>query len=191
MDVIWLAYQVGLWLSRKRQISKRIPSFGIRKIFLNRIQKVLIIKGKISKLLYTKIKNFSLKKDKPTLHRKKRENQDTEWEELSLVQKTDKKLNPEYTNINRKKIRTFLVAQCLRILLPLQGTRVWSLVKEDHTCLEQLSPWVTTTEPTLPRALLCNKRSHNNAKLVHCNLPQLEKAHTQQQRSSADKNKLI
>ena len=123
--------------------------------------------------------------------RKRRENQDTEWEEISLVQKTDKKLNPEYTNINRKKIRTFLVAQCLRILLPLQGTRVWSLVKEDHTCLEQLSPWVTTTEPTLPRALLCNKRSHNNAKLVHCNLPQLEKAHTQQQRSSADKNKLI
>ena len=68
---------------------------------------MLIIKGKISKLLYTKIKNFSLKKDKPTLHRKRRQNQDTEWEELSLVQKTDKKLNPEYTNINRKKDTDF------------------------------------------------------------------------------------
>ena len=85
---------------------------------------MLIIKGKISKLLYTKITNFSLKKDKPTLHRKRRESQDTEWEELSLVQKTDKKLNPKYTNINRKKIRTFLVVQGLRILLPVQGTRV-------------------------------------------------------------------
>lgn len=124
MDEIWLAYQVRLWLSCKRQISKIIPSSGIKKIFLNSIQKVLIIKGKISKLLYTKIKNFSLKKDKPTLHRKRRENQDTEWEELSLVQKTDQNLNPEYSNINRKKIQTFLVVQCSRILLPVQGTRV-------------------------------------------------------------------
>ena len=41
-----------------------------------------------------------------------------------MVQKTDKKLNPKYTNINRKKIRTFLVVQGLRILLPVQGTRV-------------------------------------------------------------------
>ena len=36
--------------------------------------------------------------------------------------------------------------------LPTQGTLVQSLVWEDSTCLEQLSPWATTTEPTRPMA---------------------------------------
>ena len=43
---------------------------------------------------------------------------------------------------------TPLVAQWLRIHLPMQGTRVRALVQEDPTCAEQLSPRATTTEPT-------------------------------------------
>lgn len=37
----------------------------MEKIFLNRIQKALNVKGKISKLLYTKIKNISSKGGEP------------------------------------------------------------------------------------------------------------------------------
>ena len=42
-----------------------------------------------------------------------------------------------------------LVAQQLRIPLPMQGTRVQALVWEDPTSREQLSPCATTTEPVL------------------------------------------
>ena len=45
-----------------------------------------------------------------------------------------------------------LVAQWLRIHLPMQGTRVPSLVREDPHAAEQLSPWATTTEARAPRA---------------------------------------
>ena len=38
-----------------------------------------------------------------------------------------------------------LVVQWMRIRLAMQGTRVPSLVQEDPTCVEQLSPWATTT----------------------------------------------
>ena len=40
-----------------------------------------------------------------------------------------------------------LVAQWLRIHLPVQGTQVQALVLEDPTCVEQLSLCTTTTEP--------------------------------------------
>ena len=45
---------------------------------------------------------------------------------------------------------TSLVAQWLRIHLPMEGTRVQSLVREEipHAA-EQLSPCATTTEPAL------------------------------------------
>ena len=45
--------------------------------------------------------------------------------------------------------RASLVVQWLRICLPMQGTRVQALVREDPTCTEQLSPCATTTEPVL------------------------------------------
>ena len=54
--------------------------------------------------------------------------------------KRKKKENPPSTS---------LVVQCLRIRLPMQGTRVQALVQEDPTCREQLSPCATTTEPAL------------------------------------------
>ena len=79
---------------------------------------------------------------------------------------------------------TSLVVQWLRIRLPIQGTRVRSLVKEDPTCREATKPvrhnyWACTLEPVshnywarMPQLLkpahlepmLCNKRSHHNEK---------------------------
>ena len=42
-----------------------------------------------------------------------------------------------------------LVAQWLRIHLPMQETQVRALVQEAPTCAEQLSPRATTAEPAL------------------------------------------
>ena len=82
-----------------------------------------------------------------------------------------------------------MVAQWLRIHLPMQGTRVLALVWKIPHAVEQLSPCATTTEPELyslrattteacvpqlvkPAHLepvLCNKRSHRNEKPAHHN----------------------
>ena len=90
-----------------------------------------------------------------------------------------------------------LVAQWLRIRLPMQGTRVWALVQEDPTCRGATKPvrhnhWAcalapashdywssqaTTTEARTPQLLkpallepvLRNKRSHRNEKPLHHN----------------------
>ena len=82
-----------------------------------------------------------------------------------------------------------LVAQWLRIRLPMQGTRVWALVREDPTCCGATKPvghnyWACTLEPMshnywalMPQLLkpmrlepvLCNKRSHCNEKPTHRN----------------------
>ena len=37
-------------------------------------------------------------------------------------------------NLNKASVRASLVAQWLRIRLPMQGTRVQALVREDPTC---------------------------------------------------------
>ena len=57
-----------------------------------------------------------------------------------------------------------LVAQWLRICLPMQETRVWSLVREDPMCCWTTKSmchnyWAGTLEP-----VLCNKRSCHNEK---------------------------
>ena len=48
--------------------------------------------------------------------------------------------------------RTSLVAQWLRIRLPMQGTWVQALVREHTHAVEQLNPRATTTEAGVPRA---------------------------------------
>ena len=78
-------------------------------------------------------------------------------------------------------IWTFLVAQWLRILLPLQGPRVPFLLRKGSTCQGATKPmghndWTCTPEP-----MLCSKKSH-------CS-PQLEKARAQQWSLSTAKNK--
>ena len=88
------------------------------------------------------------------------------------------------------------------ICLPMQRMWVWSLVQEDCTSVEQLSLWATTAEPTHCNYWsLCSPRAHGaqqeqppqqeahipTTKSSPCS-PQLEKAHMQQQRPSAEKN---
>ena len=95
-----------------------------------------------------------------------------------------------YIKINSKWItETSLVAQWLRIHLPMQGTWVRSQVQEDPTChgatkLVHHNYWACTLEPAghnywarVPQLLkpvhlepvLHNKRSHLNEKPMHCN----------------------
>ena len=93
----------------------------------------------------------------------------------------------------------------------MQGTQVQALVREDPTCRGATKPmhhsyWACILEPAshnywahVPQLLkpahiepvFCNKRRHSNEKPVHTAVkssprsPQLEKAHTQQQRPKA------
>ena len=95
-------------------------------------------------------------------------------------------LSPGFNSIQffNKLSGTSLVAQWLRIRLPMQGTRVQSLVQEDPTFRratkpashnywvrvpQLLSPRATTTEARAPRARAHNKRSHCNEKPAHRN----------------------
>ena len=84
---------------------------------------------------------------------------------------------------------TSLVAQWLRICLPMQGTWVWAPVWEDPTCRGATKPvrhnywacalepashnyWARTLQLLKPARLepvLRNKRSHRNEKPAHCN----------------------
>ena len=74
-----------------------------------------------------------------------------------------------------------LVAQWLRIRLPMQGTRVRALVQEYPTCRGAAKPmchnyWVCVPQllkPTCLEPMLRNKRSHHNEKTAHCNEEQL------------------
>ena len=101
---------------------------------------------------------------------------------------------------------TSLVAQWLRILLPMQGTQVWALVREDPTCHRATKPmshnyWAWALEPVshnywarVPQLLkptslepvLRNKRSHRNEKPAH---RIKEKVHAQQWRPNSAKKK--
>ena len=75
------------------------------------------------------------------------------------------------------KSGTSLVVQRLRICLPIQGTRVWSLVQEDPTCRRATKPmchkyWACMLQLLKPvhlEPMLRNKRSHHNEKPTHCN----------------------
>ena len=77
----------------------------------------------------------------------------------------------------KKKVWTSLVAQWLRIRLPMQGTWVRALVREAPTCHGATKPvchnyWVCVLQLLKPGSLepvLRYKRSHHNKKPAHCN----------------------
>ena len=70
-----------------------------------------------------------------------------------------------------------LVMQWLRIHLPMQGTWVRALGREDPTCRGATKPvrhnyWAHVPQlpkPTHLEPVLCNKRSHRDEKPTHCN----------------------
>ena len=103
-----------------------------------------------------------------------------------------------------------------RICLPMQGTWVWSLVRENVTCHGATKPYATVTEPTSGNSeptqcnrwahvhdywsrmylqpALHNKRSHHNEKPMHHNeeeppLTATRESHVQQQRPRTAQNK--
>ena len=111
---------------------------------------------------------------------------------------------------------TSLVVQWLRIRLPMQGTRVRALVREDPTCPGATKPmrhnyWACALEPASHNYWACVPQLLKPACLDPCSatreatamrslrtatkssphLVQLEKAHVQQRRPNAAKNKLI
>ena len=53
---------------------------------------------------------------------------------------------------------TSLVAQWLRICLPMQGTLIHPWSRKIPTCHEAISPWATTTEPMLRACVLQQER---------------------------------
>ena len=96
----------------------------------------------------------------------------------------------------------FLVAQRLRIHLPMQGTQVQALVHEDPTCRRATKPmhhnyWVYALEPAShsywsPRSATREAtatRIPRTATKSSSRWPQLEKAHAQQWRPNAAINK--
>ena len=90
------------------------------------------------------------------------------------------------------------MAQWLRIRLPMQGTRVRSLVWEDPTCYGATKPvhhnyWAHVLQ--LLKPVLSNKRSHHTESLRTATKSssrslQLEKAHAQQWRPTQPKKKI-
>ena len=78
---------------------------------------------------------------------------------------------------SKKEWRASLVAQCLGIRLPVQGTQFRALVQEDPMCHGATKPlrhnyWAHVPQLQKPARLepvLHNKRSHCNEKPVHHN----------------------
>ena len=87
---------------------------------------------------------------------------------------------PSVIWIKNGSSRASLVAQWLRICLPVQGTRVWALVWEDPTCHRATGPvchnywacawglWATTIEPERLEPVLCNERGRDSERHAHC-----------------------
>ena len=69
----------------------------------------------------------------------------------------------------------------------MQGTQVWSLVREDSTCRGASKPQgLELLKPALPRAYAPQLEKPLQREAL---TSQLEKAHMQQQRPSTNKNK--
>ena len=85
------------------------------------------------------------------------------------------KSKPKYANF-KNRLGASLVVQWLRILLPMQGTRVRALVREDPTCrvpqllrLRSRAPKPQLLKPARLELVPCSKRSHCNEKPAHHN----------------------
>ena len=94
----------------------------------------------------------------------------------------------------KKKKGASLVAQWLRICLPMQGTWVRALVWEDPTCRGATKPWATAAElarlePVLGNGEAATVRGPRAAMKSGPRSPQLEKALAQKRRPNTAKNK--
>ena len=94
-------------------------------------------------------------------------------------------------HFNKRKYGTSLVAQWLRICLPMQGTWVWALVQEDPTCHAATKPmhhnyWACASEPASYNYWACVpqllKPAHLQPMLHNKEKPPPWEAHTPQWR---------
>ena len=96
----------------------------------------------------------------------------------AIIGKKTNQKNPSPPNkntVSKNNLRASLVAQWLGIHLPMQGTRVRSLVREDPTCRGATKPMHHNYRACEPQVLkskhlepmLRNKRSHCDEKPVH------------------------
>ena len=69
--------------------------------------------------------------------------------------------------MQKNMFRASLVAQWLRIHLPVQGTRVRALVWEDPTCRGATKPVSHTTEPACLEPVLRNGRGRDGERPAH------------------------
>ncbi len=125
-----------------------LTDINYSKIFFDPPPRVMKIKTKISNWDVIKLKSFCTAKE--TINKMKR--QPREWEKIFANKVTDKglisKIYKQLMQINIKKtnnpiktwVGTSLVAQWLRICLPMQAPQVQSLVQEDHTCRGATKP---------------------------------------------------
>ena len=104
-------------------------------------------------------------------------------------EKIQETFNKDLEELKSKQTGASLVAQCLRICLPMQGRWVQALVREDPTCHGATKPvrhnygacnlepashnyWARVPQLLKPERLepvLCNKRSHCSEKPAHHN----------------------
>ena len=121
---------------------------------------------------------------------------------LPVVLVCNQRLFPRVVFLKKVILRTSLVAQWLRIRLPVQGTWVRALVWEDPTCCGATKPVLHNYWAHVPQRLKPTRqspfsatreatamRSPHTATKSSPRSPQLEKARGQQRRSNAAKNK--
>ena len=127
---------------RAKNIGRTLFDINCSKIFFDPPTRIMKIKTKINKWDLIKLKSFSTAKE--TINKTKR--QHSEWEKRFANEATDKGLISKYTNSScssiskNKKPNTSAVAQWIGIRLPMQGTRVQSLVWEDPTWYRAIKP---------------------------------------------------
>ena len=95
---------------------------------------------------------------------------------------------------NKRSHRASLVAQWLRVCLPMQGTRVRALVWEDPTCRGATGPvshncWACTSGAWPATREAAMVRGPRTAMKSGPHLPQLEKALAEKRRPNTAKNK--
>ena len=101
------------------------------------------------------------------------------WEPWRLwsLEKVSPRKEDLSSALKKGRIGACLVAQWLRICLPMQGTRVRALVWKDPTCCGATKPVrhnyraraPQLLKPTCLEPMLRNKRSHRNEKPAHRN----------------------
>ena len=124
----------------EENIGRTLYDINHSKILFDPPPREMEIKTQINKWDLMKLKSFCTAKE--IINKTRR--QPSEWEKIFANESTDRGLISKIFNNScssiLKKTGASLVAQWLRICLPMQGTRVQALVWEDPTCRGATKP---------------------------------------------------